>query len=242
MMTNSRHAAEGPAAHRPTVLVVEDEAPMREMIAFGLEKEGLSVVPAASGEEALACVRAGLPDLVLLDLMLPGIDGFAVCRSLKGAKATAGIPIVMLTARHAEADVIAGLELGADDYLTKPFSPRVLAARLKAMLRRHAGAADNARRTALRAGELSVDRERREALVAGARVDLTYTEFEILWLLASSPGTVFTRSRIVDAVRGSDATITERAVDVRLVGLRRKLGAAGTRIETVRGVGYRFGD
>jgi two-component system, OmpR family, alkaline phosphatase synthesis response regulator PhoP len=226
----------------PRVLVVEDEEPILEMIRYGLEREGFRVQTVVSGEEALPLVREELPDVVLLDLMLPGIDGLEVCRRLKGEAQTAGIPLVMLTARDAETDVVAGLELGADDYLTKPFSPRILAARLRAVLRRREAGEPSAEQLSLTAGEFSLDRQRREAVVGGARIDLTYTEFEILWLLASHPGRVYTRSRIVEVVRGAEAGITERAIDVRLVGLRRKLGPAAGRIGTVRGVGYRFGD
>jgi two-component system phosphate regulon response regulator PhoB len=237
------HQAEpaAPGPHR-TVLVVEDEEPILELLRYGLAREGFSVRCVGTGEEALAAVAQEPPDLVLLDLMLPGIGGLEVCRRLKESRETADIPIVMLTARDGETDIVAGLEIGADDYLTKPFSPRVLGARLRAVLRRRAADPPSGERTSLAANGLTLDRERREVTVAGRRIDLTYTEFEILWLLAGSPGKVFTRARIVDAVRGTEAAITERAVDVRLVGLRRKLGDAAERIETVRGVGYRFGD
>jgi two-component system phosphate regulon response regulator PhoB len=179
---------------------------------------------------------------VVLDLMLPGIDGLEVCRRLRTDRETAGIPLIILSARDEEKDIVAGLEYGADDYLTKPFSPSILAARARAVLRRREAKAPAAGSETILAGGISLDRRRREVLVAGERVDLTFTEFEILWLLASSPGQVFTRSRIVEGVRGVDAEITIRAVDVRLVGLRRKLGAAAENIETVRGVGYRFAD
>ena len=227
---------------RRTVLVVEDEESILEMLRYGLERFGFSVHCVGSGEEALAEATHERPDLVLLDLMLPGMDGLEVCRRLKGSRETADIPIVMLTARDSEADIVAGLEIGADDYLTKPFSPRVLSARLRAVLRRWDVGEPQGERTSIAVGGIALDKERREVTVAGKRVELTYTEFEIIWLLAGSPGKVFTRARIVDAARGADAAITERAIDVRLVGLRRKLGAAAARIETVRGVGYRFGD
>lgn len=235
----STATASGP---RRTVLAVEDEEPILEMLRYGLERFGFSVRCVASGEEALAAVAQNRPDLVLLDLMLPGMDGLEVCRRLKWDKQTGTIPIVILTARDSEADIVAGLELGADDYLTKPFSPRVLSARLRAVLRRWDLGESQGERTSVAVGAVALDRGRREVTVSGRRVELTYTEFEILWLLAGRPGKVFTRARIVDAVRGTDAAITERAVDVRLVGLRRKLGADAARIETVRGVGYRFGD
>jgi len=227
---------------REKIAVIEDEADILEVVQYNLRREGYLVVSSRNGEEGLERIRKENPDLVLLDLMLPGMDGLEVCRRLKRGQGTADIPIVMLTARDSEADIVAGLEIGADDYLTKPFSPRVLSARLRAVLRRWDLGEPQAERTSIAADGITLDKERREVTVAGKRVELTYTEFEIIWLLAGSPGKVFTRARIVDAARGTDAAITERAIDVRLVGLRRKLGAAAGRIETVRGVGYRFGD
>jgi len=224
------------------VLVVEDEEQIREMIRFALEKAGLAVTGVESGEEALDTVRRERPDLVLLDLMLPGVDGLEVCRRLRTDRETAGIPLIILSARDEEKDIVAGLEYGADDYLTKPFSPSILVARVRAVLRRRGTVAPAADRDTISAQDIALDRRRREVLVSGDRVDLTFTEFEILWLLAGNPGQVFTRARIVEGVRGMDAAITERAVDVRLVGLRRKLGAAADNIETVRGIGYRFAD
>jgi two-component system phosphate regulon response regulator PhoB len=222
------------------VLVVEDEESILELLRYNLDKAGFTVIPAGSGEDGLALARRRRPDLILLDLMLPGMDGLEVCRLLKRSRETENIPVVMLTARGEEADIVAGLELGADDYLTKPFSPRVLLAHIRATLRRFAAAP--AVRDTLAAGAISLDRGRREATVSGRPVELTFTEFEVLWYLASRPGLVFTRSQIVDAVRGADYPVTERAVDVQIVGLRRKLGKAGVLIETVRGVGYRFRD
>jgi two-component system phosphate regulon response regulator PhoB len=225
---------------RKVVLVVEDEESILELLRYNLDKAGFSVIPAGSGEDGLALARRRRPDLILLDLMLPGMDGLEVCRMLKKGRETESIPIVMLTARGEEADIVAGLELGADDYLTKPFSPRVLLAHIRATLRR--SSSPPAARETLATGAIFLDRSRREAAVSGSAVDLTFTEFEVLWHLASRPGMVFTRSQIVDAVRGADYPVTERAVDVQIVGLRRKLGAAGILIETVRGVGYRFRD
>lgn len=226
---------------RKVVLVVEDEESILELLKYNLDKAGLIVITAGSGEDGLALARRQRPDLILLDLMLPGMDGLEVCRVLKKNKETEGIPVVMLTARGEESDIVAGLELGADDYLTKPFSPRVLLAHIRATLRRTSALPAMARDT-LSAGVIFLDRGRREAKVDGALVELTFTEFEVLWLLASRSGIVFTRSQIVDAVRGMDYPVTERAVDVQIVGLRRKLGEVGTLIETVRGVGYRFRD
>jgi len=225
------------------ILVVEDEVDIRELVRYALEKEGWSVRLAADGEAALREVRERAPDLLLLDLMLPGMDGLQVCRRLRSQEATAQLPIVMLTARGEENDVVSGLNLGADDYITKPFSPRVLAARLKAVLRRRREEReDKALREQIRRGHLVLHLGRREVRVAGEPVSLTWTEFQILALLAGRPGWVFTRYQIVDAVRGEDHAVTERAVDVHMVGLRRKLGGSGVLLETVRGVGYRFRD
>lgn len=240
--TPVQHVESTAPGPRRTVLVVEDEEPIREMLQYGLERFGFSVRCVGSGEAALAAVAQERPNLILLDLMLPGMDGLEVCRSLKRDQETGTLPIIILTARDSEADIVTGLEIGADDYLTKPFSPRILSARLRAVLRRWEAGEPVGERTSVAVGGVALDRERREVTVAGRRVDLTYTEFEIIWLLASRPGKVFTRARIVEAARGADATITERAIDVRLVGLRRKLGTAAARIETVRGVGYRFAD
>jgi two-component system phosphate regulon response regulator PhoB len=178
-------------------------------------------------------------DLVVLDLMLPGIDGLDVAKKLKKDKKTEHVPIVMLTAKGEEADVVTGLELGADDYVTKPFSPRVLLARIRAILRRRTARPDDAT-SVVRIYELEIDPGRRSVHVSGKPVDLTYTEFQVLYIMARRPGWVFTRSHIVDAVRGDDYPVTDRSVDVQIVGLRKKLGACGIYIETVRGVGYRF--
>ncbi len=226
------------------VLVIEDEEDILALLHYNLIKEGFKVTCAQTGEDGLNAARAAHPDLILLDLMLPGIDGLEVCRSLKSDKATAAIPIVMLTAKGEEHDIVTGLELGADDYVTKPFSPRVLSSRLKAVLRRRERDTDSdADETdVLKIGTISIHPGRNEVLVDNQPVDLTFTEFRVLYLLARRPGWVFTRYQIVNAVRGDDYSVTDRAVDVQIVGLRKKLGPAGKIIETVRGVGYRFKD
>jgi len=199
-----------------------------------------------SGEEALAVARAESPDLVVLALMLPGVDGLTVCRRLKSDPATPSIPIIILTAKGDEADIVKGLNLGADDYVTKPFSPRVLLARAEAVLRRASVAPAKqaeGREEAppvIEVRELVIDPQRHEVRVGGRPIELTSTEFRVLELLASRPGWVFTRHRIIDGVHGKDYPVTERAVDVQIVGLRKKLGVAGSYIEAVRGVGYRF--
>jgi two-component system phosphate regulon response regulator PhoB len=221
------------------ILVVDDEEDILELVRYNLSAEGYAVAAAATGEEALDLARSGPVDLIVLDLMLPGIDGLDVARILKEDARTRTIPIIMLTAKGEEADVVRGLEIGADDYLTKPFSPRILGARVGAVLRR----ADPPERPAdavIRTPELTIDPGRRKVVVKGRDVDLSYTEFQILLFLSKRPGWVFTRSQIVDAVRGDNYPVTDRSVDVQIVGLRKKLGACGAYIETVRGVGYRF--
>jgi two-component system phosphate regulon response regulator PhoB len=225
------------------LLVVDDEEDILELIKFNLEREGYQVSCAASGEAALDLARSEIPDLIVLDLMLPGIDGLEVARQLKKESETREIPIVMLTAKGEEADIVAGLELGADDYITKPFSPRVLVARVRSVLRRdlRGKVKEHPEETeVLRIHDLVIHPGRREVLASGKPVQLTFTEFGILGYLARRPGWVFTRSQIVDAVRGEDYFVTDRSVDVQIVGLRKKLGNAGKYIETVRGVGYRF--
>ncbi|NDY41489.1 response regulator transcription factor [Dissulfurirhabdus thermomarina] len=224
---------------RARILVVDDEADIRQLLVHHFTRNGYHVEAAATGEEALRAVRAAPPDLVVLDLMLPGMEGLDVCRVLKGDPATRGVSVVMLTARGEEADIVAGLELGADDYVTKPFSPRVLVARVRAVLRRRAAPAPAAGEV-IRAHGIVIHSGRHEVTVAGRPVDLTPTEFRLLRYLAARPGWVFTRGQIVRAVHGEDYPVTERSVDVQVVGLRKKLGPAGGVIETVRGVGYRF--
>jgi two-component system phosphate regulon response regulator PhoB len=223
------------------ILVVDDEEDILELVNYNLTKEGYSVACAETGDQALKMARSDLPDLVLLDLMLPGTDGLEVCKILKNDPRTANVPVVMLTAKGEEADIVTGLELGADDYVTKPFSPRVLLARLKAVLRR-ARAQVPDETDSVRVGDLVIHPSRHEVLADGESVELTYTEFRLLHFLARRPGWVFTRYQIVDGVRGPDAIVTDRSVDVHIVSLRRKLGDLGSYIETVRGVGYRMKD
>jgi two-component system phosphate regulon response regulator PhoB len=223
------------------ILVVEDDKDILDLVKYNLANEGHRVSCAETGEEGLALARKGHPDLVLLDLMLPGMDGLEVCRALKKDAATEHIPVVMLTARGEEADIVAGLELGADDYVTKPFSPRVLIARIRAVLRRRTRPVPDENQT-IEVNEIVINPGRHEVHVDGQLINLTFTEFRLLQLLASRPGWVYTRYQIVNSIRGEDYAVTERSVDVQVVGLRKKLGAAGRYIETVRGVGYRFKD
>ena len=224
---------------RVRILVVDDEPDILELIRYNLTRNNYDMTGVASGEEAFASVRMSPPDLVVLDLMLPGVDGLEVCRRLKNDARTAGIPVIILSAKGEEADVVTGLELGADDYLTKPFSPRVLLARIKAVLRRQQSEPD-ADDAVITHHDLQVHPGRHEVQVASALVQLTLTEFRILHLLARRPGWVFTRNQILEAAQGDDSSVTTRAVDVHIVALRRKLGPSGDLIETIRGVGYRL--
>lgn len=221
------------------ILVVDDEEDILELVKYNLEREGYLVDCVDTGEEAIERAVAIRPDGILLDLMLPGMDGIEVCRELRKNPDTRTIPIIMMTAKGEEADVVSGLEVGADDYVPKPFSTKVLVARLRALLRRTAGETDSEAGEVIRRGTFLLDLGRREASINGKPLDLTFTEFEILRLLAKRPGWVYSRSRIVNEIKGSDYPVTERAVDVQIVGLRKKLGDADL-IETVRGVGYKF--
>ena len=225
------------ATHR--ILVVEDEADILQLVTYNLTSEGFEVVGAASGEEGLEEARKGTYDLLLLDLMLPGINGLDVCRTLRREEATARLPIVMLTARGEDIDIVTGLELGADDYVTKPFSPRVLTARIRAVLRRDKVPVEPADQP-FTIHEITIDPRRFHVEADGQTIDLTATEFGVLHFLARRPGWVFTRTQIIEAVKGDDYPVTDRSVDVQIVGLRRKLGTAGDNIETVLGIGYRF--
>ena len=219
--------------------VVEDEEDILELIKYNLSREGYQVTTSTSGEDAIKAVESKPPDLILLDLMLPGADGFEVCRRIHNNPASQNIPIVMLTAKGEEADIVTGLELGADDYITKPFSPKVLIARIRAVLRRIKAEPVN-EDASIKIHEISIHPGRHEVNINGKRIDLTSSEFRLLYLLASRPGWVFTRYQIVDALHGEDYPVTDRSVDVQVVGLRKKLGKAAKHIETVRGVGYRF--
>lgn len=223
------------------VLVVDDEEDLIELVEYNLSKEGYQVKSAMTGEEALTAARNDAPDLILLDLMLPGLSGEDVCRILKNDQNTNHIPIIMLTAKGEETDVINGFELGADDYIAKPFSPKVLIARANAVLRRSKDRPLSETDT-IKIHELTIHPGRHVVLINDEPINLTYTEFRVLHFLARRPGWVFTRYQIVDGVRGDDYSVTERAVDVQIVGLRKKLGEYGKYIETVRGVGYRLKD
>jgi two-component system, OmpR family, alkaline phosphatase synthesis response regulator PhoP len=224
------------------IFVVDDEEDILELIRMNLDREGYKVTCIEAGEECVKKAREKLPDLIVLDLMLPGIDGLDVCKILKNDSKTRHIPIIMLTAKGEESDIVTGLELGADDYMTKPFSPKVLTARIKAVLRKGTVSPESDAGDVIKRKNIVIDPGRREVTVSGKAIDLTFTEFEILIFLARRPGWVFTRSQIVNGVKGAGYPVTERAVDVQIVGLRKKLGAVADMIDTIRGVGYRFRD
>ena len=230
---------------KKSVLIVEDDEDIRELVSYHLLKEGYQVASVASGEEALSMVEGQPPDLIVLDVMLPGVDGMTVCQKLRSEPKTADIAVMMLTAKGEEADIIRGLNLGATDYITKPFSPKVLLARVRAALRRLVAPVppppeDEQDQDVIEIHNLVIHPGRHEVRVDGQSVDLSSTEFRVLQFLAGRPGWVFSRQQILDGVHGDNYAITDRAVDVQIVGLRRKLGEAGKYIETVRGVGYRF--
>lgn len=220
------------------ILVVDDEEDILELLKYNLEKQGYEVLQAMTGEETLELSQRKTPDLIILDLMLPGLDGLEVCKILKREAGTTSIPIIMLTARGEEPDIIVGLELGADDYITKPFSPGVLIARVKAILRRREG--ELKPKEVIQAEGLTIDIPGHKVTLKGKLVELTTTEFNLLKCLASNPGRVFTRDQLLDSAWGEEAFIIDRAVDVHIRRLRKKLGAASGWIRTVRGIGYKF--
>lgn len=220
------------------VLVIDDEEDLIELVRYNLSKEGFDVIGACDGESGISLAVHKKPDVVIIDLMLPGIDGLEVCRSLRTKSETSHIPVIMLTAKSSESDRVVGLELGADDYITKPFSPRELAARIKALLRRTRGF----RRVSsvIRRGKLSIDLNSHEVNCDGRNVELTATEYRLLQFMASHPGHVFSRNTIIESVLGRDVTVLDRTIDVHVMALRRKLGKCSKWIETIRGFGYKF--
>src|SRR6056297_2180479 len=224
-----------------TILIVDDEADILQLIKYNLEKEGYRTICTTSGEHALIEAKRHVPDLIVLDLMLPGVDGIEVCTRIRATETTKTVPILMVTAKSDESDIITGLEVGADDYITKPFSPKVFVARVRAILRR-------SRRNPVAEGgepyvqihDIQIDTTRHEVKVKDKAISLSVTEFSILEFLARNPGWVFSRNQIIGAVKGEDYPVTERSVDVQILGLRKKLGHRGDVIETIRGIGYRM--
>ena len=222
-----------------TILIIDDEEPIRELLKLTLQSAGFdSILESSNGEDGLALATRYMPDLILLDLMLPGMDGLSVCRRLKSSPDTQMIPIIMLTARSDESDIVIGLEMGANDYITKPFSRKVLTARIRAQFRI---VEQQNQSSVLQIAGLSINKDQRRVSIFGESVSLTFSEYEILVLFAAHPGRVFTRGQIIRQIKGEDYPVTDRAVDVQIVNLRRKLGEWGAaHIETIRGIGYRL--
>ncbi len=230
--------AKGAVVARETILIVEDEEDILELVNHNLTREGYRVLGSGSGEEGLKMASSHLPHLIVLDILLPDLDGREICRILKNDTKTRHIPILMLTAKGEESDIVTGLELGADDYMTKPFSPRVLIARIRSILRRKVKKSED--EEVVRIHELTINPGRHEILLDGKSIELTRTEFQILYYLARHPGWVFSRYDIINGVKGEDVIVTDRSVDVQIASLRKKLGPASRYVETVRGFGYRL--
>ncbi len=227
--------------NKKKILVIEDDEDISALICYNLLKKGYEVIEAPSGEEGLRKIVANMPDAILLDIMLPGMDGIEFCRSVKSNIKCKHIPIIMVTAKGSEKDIINGLESGADDYVTKPFSPKVLLTRVKVALRRTSYAKDSVQ-SILEIDGLIIDQAKFKVFADGKEINLTKTEFGILHFLVRKAGFVYTRYQIVDNVKGDDYIVTDRAIDVTIVGLRKKIGKYAKYIETVRGIGYRFKD
>jgi DNA-binding response OmpR family regulator len=226
--------------NKGTILVIDDEKDLLELVRYNLEKDGYDIICAADGQTGLDIAQRHKPDLIVLDLMMPGMDGLEVCRQLRSDGRTNRTPIIMLTARATEADRVVGLEMGADDYVTKPFSPRELVARVKAVMRRTS--AQQEPPEVIRYGDIVVDVKRHEVTCGGQVVNLTATEFKILQFMASRPGRVLSRDEIIDAALGRDTAVFDRTIDVHVTAIRRKLGKGAEHIETIRGFGYKFRD
>jgi DNA-binding response OmpR family regulator len=224
----------------PTVLVIDDEKDLVELVRYNLEKEHLDAITAFDGASGMAIALKHRPDLIVLDVMMPGMSGLEVCKNLRTDERTKEIPIIMLTARASETDRVVGLELGADDYVTKPFSPRELVARVRAVLRRSSAPKETSK--VIKRGELLIEVDAREVKYAGKDVSLTATEFRVLEFLARRPGRVVSRDDIIDAALGHNNAVMDRTIDVHITSLRKKLGEGGKMIETVRGFGYKFKD
>lgn len=219
------------------VLIVEDDPDIVELLQYTLEREGYPVLVAQNGEKGLAEARRRKPGLVILDLMLPGLDGLEVCKALKAEDSTKGIPIVMLTAKGEESDIVLGLEFGADDYVKKPFSPRELVARIRTVLRRGRSVVES--KTRIELGVVVLDRERHEVTLDGASLPFTRSEFRLLWTLAKHPGRVYTREELVEKLTDGEVVILDRNIDVHVSSIRKKLGEQQSIVATVRGVGYK---
>jgi two-component system phosphate regulon response regulator PhoB len=226
------------------ILIIEDDPEIQEMLKHAFAQEGWKLIQVKTGEEGLERLRKDGADCVVLDIMLPGMDGFKALKKIRADESQRNLPVIMSTARGEDSDVVAGLELGADDYVVKPYSPRVLAARIRAGLRRKesSGSVEGSggEKTFWQHGPLSLDVERHACTLDGEPLDLFATEFAILAQFMSHPDIVFSRQKLITAIRGEDYPVTDRSVDVQILGLRKKLKDAGDMIETIRGVGYRF--
>ncbi len=241
MRRRERHPPrERPTMGKGTILVIDDEKDLIELVRYNLEKEGFDVIAASDGKSGLEIALRHRPDVVLLDWMMPGVDGLEVCRQLRADARTARIPVLMLTAKAAEPDRVVGLEMGADDYVSKPFSPRELVARVRALLRRRAQ--EEAPPDVIRRGDVVIDSLRHAVTCRGKAVDLTPTEYRILRFLAARPGRVFSRDEILEGAMDREDAVVERTIDVHITALRKKLGRCGSAVETVRGFGYRYQD
>jgi len=228
---------------KETILIVDDEESILKLIRYNLESEGYKVIAVKSGEEALTKAFEINPDIIVLDLMLPGLNGIEVCKILTKDERTSLIPVLMLTARSEDADIIAGLEAGADDYITKPFSPKILIARIKTVLRRTKNNSTGINNSAdISIHKININLEKHIVVSEGKMIELSVTEFSILKYLCKNPGWVFSRNQIISAVKGDDYPVTERSVDVQILGIRKKLKNQGHFLETVRGIGYRMAE
>jgi two-component system phosphate regulon response regulator PhoB len=238
--TTPTRSSSPPARGKKSILVIDDEKDLLDLIADNLRNNGYRVLGASDGYQALEIAQKEVPDLVILDLMLPGLEGTQVARKLKEDSRTANIPIIMLTARAEETDVIVGLTLGADDYVTKPFSMKILLARIGTVLRRAEQSANPDETGALKAGPLAINISKHEVMLNGQAVKLTHTEFKLLSALVAARGRVLTRDQLMDKAMGTDVFVTDRAIDVHVTAIRKKLGEAANLVQTIRGVGYRL--
>ena len=225
---------------KAVILIIEDDSEIQELLSYTMSPEGWKLLQAKTGEEGLELLKSKKINCILLDIMLPGMDGLKVLKKIKNNEQYQNIPVIMTSAKGEEADIVSGLELGADDYVVKPYSPKVLIARIRAGLRRQEESGSNAAATVWQQGELMIDAARHEALYRGRPLSLQATEFALLKHFLSHPDIVFSRNQIIAAIKGPDYPVTDRSVDVQILGLRKKLGKAGDLIETIRGVGYRL--
>ena len=227
--------------NKAVILIIEDDPAIQELLFFTLSQEGWKLLQAKTGEDGLKLLKSAKVNCILLDIMLPGMDGLKVLKKIKDIKENAGIPVIMTTAKGEESDIVAGLELGADDYVVKPYSPKVLIARIRTALRRQEESETAPSAVSVwQQGKLKLDAARHTAFYGDKPLDLFATEFALLKHFLSNPEIVFSRNQLISAIHGEDYPVTDRSVDVQILGLRKKLGDAGDMIETIRGIGYRF--